>query len=75
MVCEFSELCRYLLTFSTKASLSSKDTQLGCVVRQMYSQTQRTVLAYEHHPYMLRNIFKAVVIKATKNKATTHSTA
>lgn len=74
MMCEFSELCSYLLTFSTKASLSLKDTKLGCVVRQTYSQTEGTVLAYEHHRYMLRNIFKAVVIKATKNKATAHST-
>lgn len=46
------------------------DSQLACVVKQIYSQTQRTVLAYEHHPYMLLNIFKVAVIKATKNKTT-----
>lgn len=35
MMCEFSELWSYWLTFSTKASLSLKDTQLASVVRQM----------------------------------------
>ena len=56
MMCEFSELCSYSLIFSTKASLSLKGTQLGCVVRETCSQTQRTVLAYKHHPYMLLNM-------------------
>lgn len=69
-MCEFSQLCSYSLAFSTKPSLPLMDSQLACVVKQIYSQTQRTVLAYEHHPYMLLNIFKVAVIKATKNKTT-----
>lgn len=59
MMCEFSVLCSYSLTFFTEVSLSLKGTQLGCVVRQIYSQTQkRTVLAYEHRSYMLLDVFK-----------------